>query len=74
MFYPNKIDTEFGLKDMNEPEVKQINKSNSLNSVLLPSKTHFYFPKRAIDTIGEIWIGNTICKVIAMTKCIFQVL
>ena len=59
---------------MNGPEVKQINKSNSLNSVLLPSKTHFYFLKRAIDTIGEIWIGNTICKVIAMTKFVSQVL
>ena len=49
-------------------------KSNSINSVLLLSKTHFYFPKRAIDTIGEIWIGNTICKVIAITKFISQVL
>ena len=49
-------------------------KSNSINSVLLLSKTHFYFPKRAIDTIGEIWIGNTICKVIAITKFISQVI
>ena len=59
---------------MNGHEVKKINKSNSLNPVLLPSRTHFSFPKRAIDTIGEIWMGNTICKVIAMTKFVSQVL